>query len=151
MRIYYKKAIKEDEDELVRLERRLRGSQQADRIKMLRLLKSSHYTSRIQLAPVIGYSERQLQRWWNTYQEGGIEALLEDKPVGGSDERITPEARQSIEAEIRAGRVTRLRHVQQYLKDRFDIEYRSLQGISDLLRRHEISLKREKRPENAPA
>src|SRR5690606_34482507 len=113
--------------------------------------KSTHYTSRIQLAPVIGYSERQLQRWWNTYQEGGIEALLEDKPVGGSDERITPEARRSIEKEIQAGRVTRLRHVQQYLKEHFGIEHRSLQGISDLLKRHEIRLKREARNGKAPA
>ncbi len=41
MRIKYPKAIQESEEELTRLEQRLRGQKTADRARMLRLLKSA--------------------------------------------------------------------------------------------------------------
>lgn len=141
MYVRYEKLIKETENDLVQLERRYRNSSLADRIKMLRLLKSGLYSSRQQLAPVLGYSARQLQRWWDIYQNGGIDALLEEKPVGGSDERITEKARAALEEAARSGKVTSLREVQGYLDKNFNIKYRSLQGISDLLKRHRIDLK----------
>jgi hypothetical protein len=41
MRIKYPKAIQESEEELTKLEQRLRGQKTADRVRMLRLLKSA--------------------------------------------------------------------------------------------------------------
>ena len=57
-------------------ERRLRRSAVADRVKMLRLLKSGRYRSQSQLAPLLGHSDRTLRRWWQLYQQQGLVGLL---------------------------------------------------------------------------
>jgi hypothetical protein len=61
MRINYPKAIQESED-LVSLEQRLRGQKAADRVRMLRLLKSGAAKSVKDCAPLVGYSVIQLTR-----------------------------------------------------------------------------------------
>ncbi len=68
MWIHYPDRVEESEDLLLNQERRLRCSPLADRVKMLRLLKSGRYRSQAQLAPVLGHSDRTLRRWWQCYQ-----------------------------------------------------------------------------------
>ena len=51
MWIHYPDRIQESVDTLLAQERRLRRSAIADRVKMLRLLKSGRYRSQTQLAP----------------------------------------------------------------------------------------------------
>jgi hypothetical protein len=46
------------------LEQRLRGQKPADRVRMLRLLKSATVKSLKDGAPLVGYSVIQLTRWW---------------------------------------------------------------------------------------
>ena len=46
-------------------------------MKMLRVLESDQHCSRLSLTEVLGYSRRQLGRWWENYRQGGLEALLE--------------------------------------------------------------------------
>lgn len=138
MRTHYPEQIRESEEYLERLERSLRGQAVCDRVKMLRLLKSQAYDSRRTLAPVLGYSERQLQRWWKLYKRSGIDALIEEKAVGGSTERITDEAWISLSAAMRSGHVKQLKEAQAFLLERFDIEYQSLQGLSDMIKRRTI-------------
>lgn len=82
MWINYQEIIDETEKELSSLERKLRGRRTAVRIRMLRLLKSGRVKSLRACAPLIGYSFRQLTRWWKQYKEGGLELLLEEKPLG---------------------------------------------------------------------
>lgn len=135
MRTNYPSLIQESTEDLLFLERTLRGRPTQPRIKMLRLLKSGAYTSRSTLAETLGYSERQLQRWWKSYQECGLEGLLEEKSAGGSEERITEEAWHALNREMCQGRVRRLHEAQHYLQDRFGIKYRSLQGVSDMIQR----------------
>ena len=72
MRIDYTEAISESPEELLAAEKRLRGSPLQSRARMLRLLKTEAYQSRRALAGALGYSRRQLQRWWEAYQEGGL-------------------------------------------------------------------------------
>ena len=48
------------------MERRLRGRPIADRVKLLRVLKTRTFRSLRGAAPLLGYSARQLQRWWAT-------------------------------------------------------------------------------------
>ena len=69
--------LQESPEGLLEWEKRLRGSPLENRVKMLRLLKSASYRSRLGLTEVLGYSGRRLWRWWKTYQKGGLEALLE--------------------------------------------------------------------------
>ena len=59
---------------------------------MLRLLKGGAYRSQLQLTEVLGYSSRQLGRWWKTYQRDGLNALLAYQRSTGRSERITGEA-----------------------------------------------------------
>jgi len=62
MRIKYPKAIQESEEELTRLEQRLRGQKAADRVRMLRLLKSGEVKGLKDCAPMVGYRVSQLTR-----------------------------------------------------------------------------------------
>ena len=72
----YPEMIAESYEELLKQEKRLRGSPLESRSKMLRMLKGGAYHSQLQLTEVLGYSSRQLGRWWKTYQRDGLDALL---------------------------------------------------------------------------
>src|SRR5512143_3048032 len=71
MRIKYPQAIQESEEELTRLEQGLRGQKRADRVRVLRLLKSGAVKSLKECAPLVGYSVIQLTRWWERYRAEG--------------------------------------------------------------------------------
>ena len=71
MRIKYPKAIQESEEDLTSLEQRLRGQKPADRVRVLRLLKSGAVKSLKDCAPLVGYSVTQLTRWWECYRAEG--------------------------------------------------------------------------------
>ncbi len=63
MRIKYRQAIKESEEELSQLEQRLRGQKAADRVRLLRLLKGEQVLSLKEAAPLLGYSVAQVAHW----------------------------------------------------------------------------------------
>jgi hypothetical protein len=71
MRINYPKAIHESEEDLMSLEQRLRGQKPADRVRMLRLLKSGTVKSMKDCAPLVGYSLVQLTRLPGTLADTG--------------------------------------------------------------------------------
>ena len=144
MYLRYDEIINEAPDELARLERQHRRSPVADRFKMLRLLKTGAHRSRRALAATLGYSERQLHRWFTAYREGGTDALARYAPATGSPERITPEALAALEAEMKGGRIATLKQAQAFLIDRFEIGY-SIGGLSALFRRKRIKLKTGRR------
>ena len=144
MRLDYTALIAETPDDLAVIERRHRHSPLADRVKMLRLLKSGAARSRRALADTLGYSERQLHRWFDAYRAGGLDAVLRYDATGGSTERITPEALAALETEMKAGRVAALKHAQAFLAERFEIAY-SVGGLSDLFQRKRIKLKTGRR------
>lgn len=144
MYLNYTELIQEDPGELARLERQHRSGSLADRLKMLRLLKSGAYRSRRALSDVLGYSERQLQRWFATYQRGGLPALVARERPSGRGERITPEAWAALEQEMKAGRVATLKEAQRFLEERFSTSY-TIGGLSDLFRRRKTKLKTGRR------
>lgn len=145
MWIDYQQAIAESAADLLTLERQCRGAGVADRVKMLRLLKSDAYPSQRQLAAVLGYTERQLRRWWRIYTHGGLTALLHRAPPGGRAERLDAAALVALEAEMKAGRIGRLRDAQQFLAERCGIHYHGVSGLSRLCQRHGIKLKTGRR------
>jgi hypothetical protein len=79
MRINYPKAIGESEEDLMSLEQSLRGQKQADRVRMLRLLKSGTVKSLKECAPLVGYSVIQLTRWWERYRAEGLARMLKQQ------------------------------------------------------------------------
>lgn len=140
MWIDYGAAIVESAAELAACERTARGRRSADRVKLLRLLKSGRERSLRRAAAALGYTERQGQRWWCAYRTGGLAGLLVVRRPGGMRERITPAARAGLEAEMRAGHIARLREAQVYLREHWGIAY-SLDGLSGLFQRHKIKRK----------
>ena len=144
MYLDYDALIAETPDDLVAIERRHRRSPLADRIKMLRLLKSGATRSRRALAGTLGYSERQLHRWFDAYRAGGLDAMLRYNGAGGSTERITPKALGALETEMKTGHVASLKDAQAFLTEHFGIAY-SVGGLSDLFQRKRIKLKTGRR------
>lgn len=66
---------------------------------------------------MLGYSERQLKRWFDAYRDGGLEMVLERGKPGGSPELVTPEAWAGLEEEMKAGRIGQLEDARRYLAD----------------------------------
>ena len=145
MWIHYPDAIEESPDDLARLEKSLRGNPVQDRLKMLRLLKTQAYPSQSKLAEALGYSDRQLRRWWKRYRDRGLAGLLDRQSPPGRSEQVTPEALEALEAQMKQGHIARLEDAQCYLREHWQIDYRSLNGISALFKRHKIKLKTGRR------
>ena len=145
MYLNYPELITQSPDELAHLEHQHRGHPTENRLKMLRLLKEGAFRSRRALAPVLGYCERQLKRWWDCYQDGGLEALVAYEGAGGSTERITDEAWAALEVEMKQGKIARLEDARQYLAQHWDIQYRGVSSISALFKRRKTKLKTGRR------
>lgn len=145
MWIYYPDRIQESVDTLLAQERRLRRSAVADRIKMLRLLKSGRYRSQRQLAPLLGHSDRTLRRWWRRYQQQGLAGLLADRRRGGRRESMTAQARQALETAMQAGQIATLEEARRFLEQQFGIVYQGVSGLSRWCKRHRIKLKTGRR------
>jgi transposase len=117
---------------------------------MLRLLKTQTAPSQARLAAELGYSERQLHRWWTSYRRGGLSALLQrEGPCGGPPCRLTVEARQALEAEMAAGRIARLEDARRFLASRCGITYRSVSRLSRLFKRYRMRPKTGRRHRDA--
>ena len=105
MDITYPLLIQEDIAQLQAAEKTARDKSRADRVRMLRFLKEGRVVGVSQAAAVLGYSVRTAQRWWQCYREGGLAGLLAPVQRRGMAERITPEAWEGLQAEMRAGHI----------------------------------------------
>jgi transposase len=128
-RVCYPLVIAEDLAELARRERALRGRPTQARVRLLRLLKERRAASLLAAAPLVGYSVRQVNRWWQAYRQGGLAGLLAEPPRPGKRSRLTPEAWAGLEAEMVAGRIGTLAEARHYLHEHWGIVYRSLNGV----------------------
>src|SRR3954471_12948044 len=111
MEMNYPSLIPESAEDLQGLEQAERRTGRSDRVRMLRLLKSSTVPSVTQAAGGLGYTVRPLQTWWRAYRDGGVPGLLPSRRPAGGRERITPEAWQGLQDEMRAGQVARRRRI----------------------------------------
>jgi hypothetical protein len=118
MRINYSKAIAESEEDLTELEQRLRGQKAADRVRMLRLLKSGTVNSMKDCAPLLGYSLVQLTRWWERCRRAGLAELIkQQKPVGQTC-KVTAEAWEGLLAAMRKGHMATMEDARDYPRAR---------------------------------
>jgi transposase len=140
MDITYPLLIPEDIAQLHATEKAARDKIRADRIRMLRFLKEERVASVSQAAEILGYSVRTVQRWWQSYRAGGLAGLLAPPGRRGMVERITPEAWEGLQAEMRAGHIGGLHEAQVYLRDTWHIRY-GIDAISKLFRRRKTKLK----------
>src|SRR5215207_11636004 len=141
-KILYPQVITEDVDDLKELEKYHRYSHLFQRVRMLRLLKSEECTNLGEAAEVLGYSWRQCQRWFASYQEGGIEELLKSRvSERGRQELVTPEALEDLKETMKMGEIATISQADEFLRERHGIEYAHRDGVGQLLRRHKIKLK----------
>ena len=145
MRINYPKAIAESEEDLTELEQRLRGQKAADRVRMLRLLKSGTMKSMKDCAPLVGYSLVQLTRWWERYRTQGLgELVKQQKPVGQTC-KVTAEAWEGLMAEMRKGHMATMEDARDYLEREWGIRYQNGKSLWWLFKKHRVKWKTGRR------
>ena len=145
MRIKYPKAIQESEEELTRLEQRLRGQKAADRVRVLRLLKSGTVKSLKDCAPMVGYSVSQLTRWWERYRAEGLAGMLKQQKPAGKPSRLTPEAWAALLQAMRAGHITTMQDARNYLEREWGISYKNGKELGWLFKKHRVKWKTGRR------
>jgi transposase len=141
-KILYPQVIEEDPEELKELEKYHRYSHLFQRVRMLRLLKSEECTNLGEAAQALGYSWRQCQRWFRSYQEGGIEELLISRvSERGRQELVTEEAFEDLKEAMKKGQISTISEADEFLRERHSIEYANPDGVGQLLRRRKVKLK----------
>jgi transposase len=144
-RIHYPSAIRESVEELTALERDLRGQPTEARVRLLRVLKTGQARTLVLAAPLIGYGERTVNRWWQRYQTGGIDQLLEHHPRPGKRSQVTDAAWTGLEAAMARGEIATLKDAQRVLAEQYGIHYQSLGGVWWMLRQRKVRLKTGRR------
>src|SRR5687768_17759929 len=141
-KILYSRVIKEDPEDLEELEKRHRYSHLFQRVRMLGLLKSGECRNLGEAARALGYSWRQCQRWFASYQKGGIGELLKSRVhERGRQELVTPEALEDLKETMKIGEIATIGQADRFLRERHGIEYAHPDGVGQLLRRHKVKLK----------
>ena len=141
-KIHYSRVIEEDPQQLKELERYHRYTHLFQRVRMLGLLKSEQCSNLAEAARALGYSWRQCQRWFASYQKGGIEELLKSRvSERGRQELVTPEALEDLKESMKLGQIATISEADEFLRERHGIEYAHRDGVGQLLRRHKIKLK----------
>ena len=141
-KIHYSQLIEEDAQELKELERYHRYSHLFQRVRMLRLLKSEECTNLREAAEALGYSWRQCQRWFRSYQQGGLQELLKSRvSERGRQELVTQEAFEDLEEAMKRGEIATIAQADGFLRERHGIEYAHPDGVGQLLRRRKVKLK----------
>jgi Winged helix-turn helix len=141
----YPALITESLTTLTNLEQTHRGQRTLPRLQMLSLLKSGQVRSLTQSAPLLGYSLRQLQRWWASYQAGGLARLLTIGTAPGRSSMMTEAAWTGLETELVAGRIRTLADAKRYLAETHAVHSQSLNGIWVLFQTRGIKLKTGRR------
>ena len=145
MRIKYPQAIQESEEELTRLEQSLRGQKPADRVRVLRLLKSGAVKSLKDCAPLVGYSVTQLTRWWECYRAEGLAGVLKQhKPVGKTS-KLSAEAWAGLMQAMRAGHIATMQEARDYLEREWGIRYKNGKSLWWLFKKHRVKWKTGRR------
>ena len=121
MRINYPKTIGESEADLTELEQHLRGQKAADRVRMLRLLKSGTVKSLKDCAPLLGYSLIQVTRWWERYRTEGLAELVKQQKPVGQPGKVTAQAWEGLLAAMRKGDMATMEDARDYLEREWGI------------------------------
>ena len=141
-KIRYSRVIEEDPERLKELERHHRYTHLFQRVRMLMLLKSEECTNLGEAAEALGYSWRQCQRWFASYQQGGMEELLRSRvSERGRQELVTEEAFEDLEEAMKRGEIATIAQADEFLRERHAIFYAHPDGVGQLLRRRKVKLK----------
>ncbi len=144
-RIDYPTVITEGIATLRAHETRVRGTAAAPRVQMLRLLKEGEARSLSQVAALVGYSPRQVERWWQTYRTVGLVALKRLYHPTGKPAQLTEQAWAGLTGELEAGRIAGQEDARRYLAETWGILYASVNGISYQFKKRKVKWKTGRR------
>jgi transposase len=144
-RTEYPRAILEDDALLRQRESSVRGTAAAPRLRMLRLLKGGDATTLPQVAALVGFSARQVERWWRTYRTAGLAALERVYHPAGKRAQLTDEAWAGLTIELEAGRIGGQEEARRYLEATWGVRYESVSAISYQFKRRKVKWKTGRR------
>jgi len=125
---------KEKIAELEKFHRSLHDKRQADRVKAVIALSKGW--SAAQIAEILLFDEKTSRHYFEHYQKGGIQALLDDH-YSGAESKL--DKHQNLEEHI----FTDAKSVIAYIYKQYKVRY-SLSGVTDLLHRLGFSYKKPK-------
>lgn len=141
MRYNYLTLITEPAKRFNELEGKHRNSVIATRMRMMRLLKEGKAQSMRQVAEMVHYSMRQCQRWFKSYQEKGLDALLEERKTStGRPELMTEEAWEKLNEALGKGEIASYAQARELLAE-CNVIYSDDTGIGRLFKRYNIKAK----------
>jgi transposase len=122
-----------------------RGTPAAPRLQMLRLLKRGEARSLSQVAALVGFSPRQVERWWQTYRTAGLAALAQVYHPAGKRAQLTEDAWDGLVSALEAGRIVGQEDARRYLAETWGVSYQSVNAISYQFKQRKVKWKTGRR------
>ena len=138
VRVSYQALIKENEEELSRLQKSSGKVLVYQRLQMLRVLKSGKVATLVEAAPLVGVTERSLQNWWRLYKQQGLESLLRVEP--NRRPRLTAQQQHDLIEEAGKGEFSTIVEITAWVKQSFGISYTEV-GMWKLVKKLKIKKK----------
>jgi len=129
---------KEKIAELEKLHRSLRDKRQADRVKAVIAL--SRGWSAAQIAEILLFDEKTSRNYFERYQQGGLDALLDDN-YSGIEPKLNEHQMSELDAYLEEHIFLDAKLVIAYIHKQYQVSY-SLSGVTDLLHRLGFSYKK---------
>lgn len=124
--------------ELETLHRRLRDKRQADRVKAVIALSKGW--SAAQVADILLFDETTSRHYFEQYQQGGVDALLNAAYAGAEPKLDAPQLKE-LEAYLEGHLFTDAKSVIAHIAKHYGVGY-SVSGVTDLLHRLDFSYKK---------
>ena len=124
--------------ELERSHRSLRDKRQADRVKAV--LALSKDWSAAQIAEILLFDEKTTRHYFDRYQQGGLQALLEDN-YSGAESRLDEHQMSELDAYLEEHILPDAKSVIAHIDKQYGVRY-SVSGVTDLLHRLRFSYKK---------
>ena len=129
---------KEKIAELERLHRFLRDKRQADRVKAVIALSKGW--SPAQVAQILLFDEKTSRHYFDSYQQGGTNALLNDN-YPGAEPKLDAHQQRELEGYLEDNLFTDAKQIIAYIDKQYAVYY-SVSGVTDLLHRLGFSYKK---------
>jgi transposase len=100
---------------------------------------------RPQVATLVGYSPRQIQRWWQAYRTAGLAGLTRVYHPAGKPARLTEDAWAGLQVELEAGRIGGQEEARRYLEETWGVRYKTIHGISYQFKKRKVKWKTGRR------